>query len=116
VFLTTRLKLGEVFLTTTCLVGLDFKVGTAGVLQDKSPGLMDISVQCTPARAWPTFQALPPAHSANASYVGLPVAPAARISIQLVASLAHATTNMVKHPTRTPVLEMANGMGKMELQ
>jgi hypothetical protein len=36
--------------------------------------------------------------------------------MQLVASLAHATTNIVRQPTSTPVLLMANGMGRMELQ
>lgn len=64
----------------------------------------------------PTFQGFPPAHSASDSYVGLPVAAAARISMQLVASLAHATTSMVRHPTSTPVLEMAKGIGRIELQ
>lgn len=71
--------------------------------------------QCLPP-CLRTFQALPPAHSANASYVGLPVAPAARINMQLVASLAHATTNIVRQPTSTPVLLMAKGIGRMELQ
>jgi hypothetical protein len=36
--------------------------------------------------------------------------------MQLVASFAHATSNMVRQPTSTPVLLMANGMGRMELQ
>jgi hypothetical protein len=63
-----------------------------------------------------TFQGRPPAHSANASYVGLPVAAAARMSMQLVASLAHATSSIVSTPTSTPVLEMAKGIGSMELQ
>jgi hypothetical protein len=38
------------------------------------------------------------------------------MSMQLVASLAHATSSIVSTPTSTPVLEMAKGMGKMELQ
>ena len=38
------------------------------------------------------------------------------MSIQLVASFAHATSSIVKHPTRTPVLEIAKGMGRIELQ
>jgi hypothetical protein len=63
-----------------------------------------------------TFQGRPPAHSASASYVGLPVAAAARMSMQLVASFAHATSSIVSTPTSTPVLDIANGIGRMELQ
>jgi hypothetical protein len=63
-----------------------------------------------------TFHGLPPAHSASASYVGLPVAAAARMSMQLVASLAHATSSIVSTPTSTPVLEMAKGIGRIELR
>lgn len=35
--------------------------------------------------------------------------------MQLVASLAHDTSSMVRQPTSTPVLDTAKGMGRMEL-
>ena len=63
-----------------------------------------------------TFQDLPPAHSASASYVGFPVAAAALMSMQLVESLAQATTSIVRAPTSAPVFDRAKGTGRMELQ